>query len=94
MAYNGSPIGSPNCIDIGVCAKDHYHSESGKALETCRASHAEENALLYAARYGRAVEGATIFCNWKPCSRCSIAIVQAGIVKVVYEAIHQRYALS
>ena len=45
-----------------------------------RTIHAEENALLFAAR---TVEGCTIFVTHPPCARCAAKIVQSGIARVV-----------
>lgn len=45
-----------------------------------RTIHAEENALLFAAR---PVEGFTIYVTHPPCARCAAKLIQAGIVRVV-----------
>lgn len=45
-----------------------------------RMIHAEDNALLFAAR---PVEGCAIFVTHPPCARCAAKIIQAGIVRVV-----------
>jgi len=71
--YNGFPAG----IDDDVEAR---HERPAKYLYTC---HAEENAILSAARRGVAVEGCTIYATHQPCSRCARGIVQVGIVRVV-----------
>lgn len=44
--YNGAPRQAPNCIDVGVCAREGI--ESRTRYELCRAVHAEQNALLNA----------------------------------------------
>ena len=41
--------------------------------------HAEDNAILNAARIGARLEGATIYVTKFPCLQCCNAIVQAGI---------------
>ena len=46
--------------------------------------HAEQNALINAARLGHKVEGTTMYVSTAPCSRCALLIAQAGIVRVVY----------
>lgn len=48
------------------------------------AVHAEANAVYFAARKGVSVEGQIIYCTTEPCVKCSEAIVQSGIKKVVY----------
>jgi len=44
--------------------------------------HAEQNAILNAARVGIAVAGASIYVTKFPCLACCNAIVQAGIVRI------------
>ncbi len=50
----------------------------------CRAAHAEQNAINFAARYGISIEGATLYTTCYPCSWCAKSIINAGIVRVVY----------
>jgi dCMP deaminase len=44
--------------------------------------HAEQNAILNAARLGVAVEGSAIYVTKFPCLACCNAIIQAGIVRI------------
>lgn len=46
--------------------------------------HAEENAIMHAARIGVSLKGNTAFVTWPPCSRCARSLIQAGIREVVY----------
>ncbi|AIE86385.1 CMP/dCMP deaminase [Fimbriimonas ginsengisoli Gsoil 348] len=50
-----------------------------------RALHAEENALLQAAKIGTACEGSTIYVTCQPCNKCAKMLINAGIVRVIYE---------
>jgi dCMP deaminase len=50
-----------------------------------RVIHSEVNAISQAARVGIATEGATIYCNTKPCYTCLKIIISAGIKEVVYK---------
>lgn len=52
--------------------------------------HAELNAILYAARYGRAIDGATMYVTLSPCPDCAKAIAQSGIKKLVYSETYDR----
>lgn len=54
--------------------------------EICRGSHAEQNLLVQAARYGTGVAGATLYRTNEPCSICTKLLISAGIVQIVYEA--------
>jgi dCMP deaminase len=82
--YNGSPRGLPHCNDLG-CLRNELGIESGTRHEICRALHAEQNAIIQAALYGISTKGATLYCTHQPCSLCAKAIINAGIVRVVFE---------
>jgi len=58
---------------------------SGERVEMCRGLHAEQNALVQAARYGISLEGAVIYCTNQPCVTCAKMLINAGIVKVIYK---------
>jgi len=73
--YNGAPAGLPHCGD-----ECHAGTNGG-----CKSSvHAESNCIAYAARYGIAVDGATLYCTHLPCRKCAELAVNSGIAKVVY----------
>ena len=46
--------------------------------------HAEENAIMHAARIGISLKGCTAYVTWPPCSRCARSLIQAGVDEVVY----------
>ena len=46
--------------------------------------HAEENAIMHAARIGVSLKNSTAYVTWPPCSRCARSLIQAGIKEVVY----------
>ena len=46
--------------------------------------HAEENAIMHAARIGLSLKGAIAYVTWPPCSRCARSLIQAGVKEVVY----------
>jgi|TARA_B100001146_G_scaffold6515_1_gene5663 dCMP deaminase len=48
--------------------------------------HAEENAIMHAARIGISLKGCTAYVTWPPCSRCARSLIQAGVDEVVYPA--------
>lgn len=45
--------------------------------------HAERNAILMAARHGKRVKGATMYCPWASCCPCARAIIQSGVKRLV-----------
>jgi dCMP deaminase len=89
--YNGAPRGSPNCIDLGFCARIKHNVPSGTRYEFCRSVHSEENAMLHSTR--EQMIGGTIYIagyNQKnqlvkvfPCMLCQRKVMNAGVKRVV-----------
>lgn len=73
--YNGSPKGTPHCIDVG-CLKN----EEGRCTRTI---HAEINAILSVDMHVR--KNSILYCTHEPCENCTKSIIQAGIKKVVFK---------
>ena len=46
--------------------------------------HAEENAIMHAARIGISLKECTAYVTWPPCTRCARSLIQAGILTVIY----------
>lgn len=89
--YNGSPPGTYHCTDVGVCWRRQNNIPSGTQYEKCRAMHAEQNALIQAAKLGLSVQDATIYITDIPCEICARMIHTAGIKRVVIIHDSQRY---
>lgn len=80
--YVGSPVGTSHCDDVDH--EMHIVTENGKESQHCiRTTHAEQNAIVNAARFGTALDGATLYCHMTPCYVCAKMIINAGIKKVV-----------
>lgn len=82
--YNGAPAGVRTCVERGECLRRKLNVESGTRAELCYAIHAEQNAIIQAARLGVSIKDATLYCTHQPCAVCAKMIVNAGIVRVVY----------
>ena len=82
--YNGAPSGVKSCVERGECLRRKLNIPSGTKHELCYAIHAEQNAIIQAARMGVEIEGSTIYCTHQPCVICAKMIVNAGISRVVY----------
>lgn len=83
--YNGTPENMTNCTDGGChrCAsRDEY--PSGTGYDLCICVHAEQNALLSAARFGISVEGGTVYSTMRPCFGCTKELLQAKISQVYF----------
>ena len=82
--YNGAPAGIKTCVERGECLRQKLGIPSGTRAELCYAVHAEQNAIIQAAKLGSAIDGATLYCTHQPCVLCAKMIVNAGITRVVY----------
>lgn len=96
--YNGSPRGEQNCCDLGECKRMDEPHNSGD-YSVCHSVHAEQNAMLSAAR--KDMIGATMYLaceelvsndDWdywqevedaSPCPICMRMIKNAGIIRVI-----------
>ena len=54
--------------------------------------HAEQNALLFAAKNGISVNGATMYVTTEPCIDCAKFIEASGIKKVIYSELYKNNA--
>lgn len=89
--YNGAPAGMPHCehevLTFQPLEGNRPLADRLRRVQAggCQISiHAEANALAYCARFGIAVEGATIYTTLSPCYPCSQLIISAGLVRVAY----------
>jgi dCMP deaminase len=95
--YNGSPRGSRNCIDLGYCYRQKNKVRAGERYELCKGVHAEQNAIINAARAGVSVLNGTIYISGvdtktgkrieenylTPCRLCARMIINAGLKRAV-----------
>lgn len=84
--YNSPPRGID---DIRIIGQTHtFHADIIKPLpdKYHYFEHAERNAIYNAARIGVPLEGCILYVPGAPCSDCSRAIIQSGIVMVKIES--------
>lgn len=82
--YNGAPSGVEHCAERG-CLREKLGIPSGERHEICRGLHAEQNAIIQAAKHGTSIEGATLYCTNQPCSICAKMLINAGVKQIVFE---------
>lgn len=83
--YNGAPSGIDSCAERGECLRRVKNIASGTMQEVCYAVHAEQNAIIQAAKLGVSLEGATMYVTHQPCVICTRMIINSGIKKVIYK---------
>jgi len=81
--YNGAPRGMAHAAEVG-CLRDRLGVPSGQRHELCRGLHAEQNAIIQAARHGLSIAGGTLYCTTHPCVICLKMVINAGLVAVYY----------
>jgi dCMP deaminase len=81
--YNGVPAGLAHCDEVG-CLREERQIASGSNHELCRGIHAEQNAVIQAARHGIPIEGATTYSTHQPCILCAKILINAGVVSIVF----------
>ena len=92
--YVGAPRHTRSSLDHGFCLRRRLQIPSGTQYELCRSVHAEQNAIINAARAGVSLlggdmyifgeereSGKTIFAF--PCFICKKMIINAGLNRIV-----------
>jgi dCMP deaminase len=82
--YNGAPQNISHC-DEGTCIRIKMNVPSGERHELCRGLHAEQNAIIQAAKHGINIGGSTLYCTTQPCAICAKMIINANIKRIVYK---------
>lgn len=88
--YVGSPPGLEHCDDVGHLLRQVIDEDSVARTHCVRTIHAEQNALLQAAKTGVSLAGATLYCTMEPCRTCAMFIASVGIARVI--AAHRYHA--
>lgn len=73
--YNGSIRGMPHCSEVG------HMLEGDHCLATI---HAEQNAIIHAAKNGVSINASHLYVTASPCWSCFKSIANAGILRIVY----------
>lgn len=88
--WNGTPRGFDNCCEYMKTSIHSVYQEppviTQEGLVTKpEVLHAESNAIAKVAKSTNSSRGGTLYVTLSPCFECSKLIIQAGIVRVVYE---------
>ena len=101
--YVGAPRGRKNCNDLNYCTRDKLGVPKGQRYELCRSVHAEQNAILSAARADMIDATLDLACHdartdqldgeVEPCSMCKRLIINAGIKQVIVRQTRDAYKI-
>ena len=72
--FNGLPRG----------IEDNEQRLNNREIKYPLICHAEENAIMHAARIGMSLKDCTAYVTWPPCTRCARSLIQAGISTIIY----------
>jgi dCMP deaminase len=100
--YVGSPRKTKSSIEHNFCLRKKLNIPSGQQYELCRSVHAEQNAIINAARAGVSVLGGNLYIygeeresgdvlNAFPCFICKKMIINAGLKRVITSAKDKDY---
>jgi len=92
--YVGAPRKTKSSYEHGFCLRDKLNIPHGQRYELCRSVHAEQNAIINAARAGVSLLGGDMYIfgsrsgksepiNAFPCFICKKMIINAGLNRVV-----------
>lgn len=81
--YVGAPAGVKDCDEVGHEMHTVIQEDGTESQHCIRGTHAEQNALVQAARTGVSLVGGTIYVHMAPCYACAKMIINAGIVRIV-----------
>lgn len=94
--YVGAPRKTKDCFERGNCLRTELKIPSGHRYELCRSVHAEQNAIINAARSGANILGGDMYLfsakifegdkklvNAHPCFICKKMIINAGLKRVI-----------
>jgi dCMP deaminase len=92
--YAGAPRKTKDSIEHGFCLRDKLKIPHGQRYELCRSVHAEQNAIINAARAGVSLFGGDMYIygmtpgkddaiNAFPCFICKKIIINAGLKRVI-----------
>jgi dCMP deaminase len=95
--YVGSPRKTKDSLEHGFCLRDKLGIPHGQRYELCRSVHAEQNAIINAARAGVSLLGGDMYIygsapgttapiNAFPCYICKKMLVNCGLNRVVCSA--------
>ena len=105
---NGAVKGKENCCDHFINHPKRYSGKPDSSLMTLSEPlrsehhawstkheiHAEQNAIIWAAREGISIKGASCYCTLQPCWNCLKMLAAAGIENVYYKEVYDMNSSS
>ncbi len=80
------------CSDVKCDTLIIFNEEHIELTTNDKVIHAEQNAIIFAARNGIRIDGTTMFVTTEPCIDCAKFIEASGIKKVIYKDFYKSNA--
>ena len=106
IGFNGTATGQEHCEDHFAKVYQTEYAQEFPTYEDYHSSrtfydahgkfsnenelHAEQNAILFAAKNGISTAGSTLYVTYSPCVNCAKVIVAAGVTRVFYKHLYDR----
>jgi dCMP deaminase len=102
--YVGAPRKTKDSLEHGFCLRDKLGIPHGQRYELCRSVHAEQNAIINAARAGVSLLGGDIYIygtsmnsgeaiNAFPCFICKKMIINAGLDRIICSTADKKFMI-
>ncbi len=102
--YAGAPRKTKDSLEHGFCLRNKLKIPHGQRYELCRSVHAEQNAIINAARAGVSLLGGDIYLygstpgkkgpiNAFPCFICKKMLINAGLKRVICSTKEGKFAV-
>ncbi|MDD4996450.1 MAG: deaminase [Patescibacteria group bacterium] len=101
--YIGACRKTKDCLEREECLRDKLEINHGERYEICRSVHAEQNAIINAARSGASILGGEMYISGTktngekidtfPCYICKKMIINAGLKRVICSTKNGEYEI-
>jgi dCMP deaminase len=102
--YVGAPRKTKDCFEQDSCLRDKMNIPHGQRYELCRSVHAEQNAIINAARAGVSLLGGDIYIHGRvynsqnnidaiPCFICKKMIINSGLNRAICSTSDGKYKI-
>ena len=90
---NGTPSHAVNCCDLfdSEMMSDPEYREMHHKFSESMECHAEENAILMAAKFGNSIDGSVFYISMKPCERCLKMIANLNVKEIYYDKEYDKF---
>lgn len=86
--YNGTPAGYHNCDTIFPFYNKETNRELHREFSNMYEIHAEQNAIIFAAKEGISLKESSVYCTVEPCIHCTKMLIAIGVKNVYIDQLY------